>query len=201
LLVSVGVSAVPAFAAYEEAPLQTIIAGALLSGDRHVRGLITLRQLLSFDAVSTRRSTMALRISSASILMVDPRRRIRVANRRVAELLDLPAEPPAPGADFNKFGEVAGAARGFQTLPECGSRIGTMNPPCGIDAKGGFLQRTPREKTGPVALEVRTTVLQDGSAVRTFTEVTNARRIERELGASVEPRRPGSGLAPNSSLS
>ena len=68
----------------------------------------------------------------------------------------------------------------------------------GIDPAVPFYERTRANGT---VLDVRTTVLPDGGAVRTFTDVTERKRIEHEMVERATPPGPGCARAPNSSPS
>ena len=114
---------------------------------------------------------------SQGILMVDQRRRMPVVNRRVAELLGLPVELASPGGGFDALVEWQ-QQHGIATAVSDGA----------IDPNVGFYERPGADGT---VLEVRTNVLPDGSAVRTFTDVTERKRIEREMADARDAAQAG----------
>ena len=137
---------------------------------------------------------------SQGILMIDPRRRMPVVNRRVSELAGIcRRNSPAPGADFDTLVEWQKGHGEFRTDTPEAMRITTMINTGGIDPDIPFYERTRADGT---VLEVRTTVLPDGSAVRTFTDVTERKRIEHEMVAARDAARGRRYVpAPNSSRS
>jgi signal transduction histidine kinase/CheY-like chemotaxis protein/HPt (histidine-containing phosphotransfer) domain-containing protein len=184
LFVAVGVSRAAAFASYERARRDTILAGALLSLIVTSVGFITLRQrhrLARFH----RALTMTIENISQGILMIDGRRRMPVVNRRVAELLGLPAELARPGGSFDALVQWQEQHGQFQTEP-AGEMVGEGEGEA--DPERAFYERTRADGT---VLEVRTTILPDGSAVRTFTDVTDRKRIEREMAAALDAAQGG----------
>ena len=173
LFVVAGVSRQAAFASYDRARWESVLAGLCLSLIVLFVAAITLRQwhrLTRFQLALT----MTMENISQGILMIDRRRRMPVVNRRVAELLGLPTELASPGGDFDAL------VRWQQEHGEADDddRVATLLRKGGIDPDLPFYERTRGNGT---VLEVRTTVLSDGSAVRTFTDVTERKRIEREM--------------------
>jgi signal transduction histidine kinase/AmiR/NasT family two-component response regulator/HPt (histidine-containing phosphotransfer) domain-containing protein len=111
------------------------------------------------------------------VLMMGPDRRIRVMNPKVAELLDLPAELLAADPTFDDL-------IGWQL------RSGEFGPAMEKTPMRAFVERGgigsgesvyERQRANGRYLEVRTRVLPDGSAVRTYTDVTEFRRSEQAL--------------------
>ena len=211
LYVAIGISRDSAFKSYREARLVSLMAGGVLSLIVLFVGAIAMRQrrrLTRFHHALT----LTLENISQGILMVDPKRHMPVVNHRVAELLGLPPELARPGADFDKViawqaekGEfrtgsehadhVAGdndyhvaGDNDYHVAGDNAERIGHMAANGGIDPAMAFYERTRANGT---VLEVRTTVLPDGSAVRTFTDVTERKRIERELARARDAAEAG----------
>ena len=114
---------------------------------------------------------------SQGIIMVDAQRRVPVVNRRVMELLGLPAGLFARLRSFDEilkwqldqgeFGPGGDAASGFRLFVEHG----------GLDAHPLY------ERTRPngTVLEVRTNLMPDGRAVRTYTDITERKRSEAQI--------------------
>lgn len=113
------------------------------------------------------------------IMMIDPEGNIAVINRRVIELLELPDRFLAPRntlsdmvqflwnrGEFGSDGEMLDAP--VRKMLRCGT---------GSDAVPLF------ERTRPngTILEVASHRLDDGSVVRTFTDITERKRIESQI--------------------
>jgi signal transduction histidine kinase/DNA-binding NarL/FixJ family response regulator len=177
LFVGVGISRHAAFASYEEARNDTLLGGALLSLIAVFVGFITFQQLYRL-ARFHQALTLTLENISQGIMMIDTRRRMPVVNRRVAELLGLPTDLARQGADFDALVRWQQQHGEFRSELTGDPRIASMVSEGGIDPKMAFYERTRADGT---VLEVRTTVLPNGSAVRTFTDVTERKRIEREM--------------------
>ncbi len=144
--------------------------------------LISLGLLLIYVARHRDRSDSHLRATLAhmeqGLLMVGPDQRTEVYNQRALQLLDLPEalmarRPPSREVfDYQTAqGEFAGLASDARSL--------IVRP---------ILSETPDcyERTRPngVVLEIRTTPLSDGGAVRTYTDVTERRRAIEDMNAS-----------------
>ena len=114
---------------------------------------------------------------SQGIVMIDQRRRMPVVNRRVAELLGLPVELARPGGSFDKMVEWQ-QQHGIATADGDGV----------IDPNMALYERPGVDGT---VLKVRTHVLPDGSAVRTFTDVTERKRIEHEMAEARDAAQAG----------
>jgi signal transduction histidine kinase/DNA-binding response OmpR family regulator len=187
LFVAAGFSNAAAFALYERERHVTLLAGMVLSATvlfiaviaiRHRRRLTRFHQalLLTMDNISQ------------GILMVDQRRRMPVVNRRVAELLDLPIELASPGADFDALVRWQENHGEFLEVPAGDPRLATVTLGSGSDANMAMYERTRADGT---VLEVRTSILPDGSAVRTFTDVTERKQIERDMADSRDAAEAG----------
>jgi signal transduction histidine kinase/AmiR/NasT family two-component response regulator/HPt (histidine-containing phosphotransfer) domain-containing protein len=125
--------------------------------------------------------TGTLDAMSQGIVMVDENRRMLVINRRFVELLGVPPQIARPNGNFDNIvqwqlshnelsGDVAANA-----LSRMRNRIG------GLDVSQPFYVRSRPNGT---ELEVRTAALASGGAVRTYTDITDQKRIERDLVAA-----------------
>ncbi|MGE0224405.1 MAG: ATP-binding protein [Acetobacteraceae bacterium] len=118
---------------------------------------------------------------SQGILMVDANRRIPVINRRAVELLGLPRHLTVENADFDAVLRWQIERGEFSSGADEETRIAVLASRGGLDAASPMYERTRANGT---VLEVRTTILPDGSAVRTFTDITDRRMAERDLAAA-----------------
>ncbi len=152
--------------------LLTLLGGGLMI--RHKRQRIESQRALS-DAIEN---------ISQGLIMVDRHGRLPVLNRRVARLLGLPAALVASRPDFEAIkrwqiesGEFGPAG----TLPDQ-----VLDPiPDTPAAAQRTLENTPsvyeRVRPDGTVLEIRTQLLTDGGAVRTYTDVTERRRSEERI--------------------
>jgi diguanylate cyclase (GGDEF)-like protein/PAS domain S-box-containing protein len=112
------------------------------------------------------------------LVMVDSDLTVQVCNRRAMELLDLPPDLMETRPHFNEVtyrqfqtGEFASAEEAFRQWV----------------VAGGF-ERThhvyERERPNGTVLEVRTVPIANGGAVRTYTDITQRKRVESELSAA-----------------
>ena len=187
LFVAAGFPASTVFAHYGDERRITLLAGAVLSLAVLFVGVITIRHRRRLTRFH-RALMLTLDNISQGIMMIDQRRRMPVVNRRVVEILGLPEGLAVPGGDFNAL--VAWQLRNgeFRSNDPEDRRITAMINAGGIDAKVGLYERTRADGT---VLEVRTNVLPDGSAVRTFTDVTERKRIEHEMADARDAARAG----------
>ncbi len=187
LFVAVGVSRQAAFRSYDQAWWSTVLAGLCLSLVVSAVIFITLRQwhrLIRFQSALT----MTMENISQGVLMIDKRRRMPVINHRVAQLLDLPPELASPGADFDTLVRWQEEHGEFPLDVKDGQRIASMRGTGGTHPAPAFYERTRADGT---VLEIRTTVLADGGAVRTFTDVTERKRIEHEMAGARDAAEAG----------
>jgi len=118
---------------------------------------------------------------SQGILMVDRENRIAVLNRRAMVLLDLPERLGRLGTPFRDM--VAWQlARGEFGPPEAVD-------PTFLRSIMSFeispdLQHYERTRPNGQVLEVRTEILLDGGAVRTYTDITDRKQTEQALAAA-----------------
>ncbi|MDO9709291.1 PAS-domain containing protein [Paracraurococcus lichenis] len=108
------------------------------------------------------------------VLMIDAANRIVIMTRRALEMLDLPEELGRPGTDVRALHRFQVARGDLANAP----RIGT-------ETRMALAERPPsiptyeRELANGRVIEVRTTLLADGRAVRTYTDVTERRAAAR----------------------
>jgi diguanylate cyclase (GGDEF)-like protein/PAS domain S-box-containing protein len=126
---------------------------------------------------------------SQGILKIDPERRIVVFNRRAEVLLGLPE-------GFLEKGQTLQSLLDYQITS---GEFANMDAEFIDFIRSGGLAEAPhtyeRQRPNGVILEIRTLRLPDGSAVRTYTDVTQMRNRERALERAQEEYR---GLFENS---
>ena len=131
--------------------------------------------------------TVTLDNMSQGIIMVDQHQHVPVINRRTAELLGLPPEIARPGADFRDILRWQVSQGEFAAVGA--EQVAALVRRGGLDATLPVYERT--RPTGEV-LEVRTAVLPNGAAVRTYTDITDRRRFEQALAAARDAAEAGS---------
>ena len=147
------------------------ILAALEAFGRRKRALLRAQERL---LRSQQVLTDTLEHMSQGIFMVDAERRVAVINRRAIELLGLPPSLVTAGTSFDDIlrwqlnhGEFDGNEE-IRSLAETG----------GIELTDSVYERTRPNGT---VLEVRTRVLPNNRAVRTFTDVTERKRAEARI--------------------
>jgi signal transduction histidine kinase/CheY-like chemotaxis protein len=187
LFIAAGFTGDTVFTLYGRERRIDMAAGGVLSGIVLFIGVAAIRdrrRLTRFHEALT----LTMDNISQGILMIDARRRMPVVNRRVAELLGLPEQLARPGAGFDKMVEWQDQHGEFGAVSDGARRVATLTGTGGGDPKTGFYERTRANGT---VLEVRTTILPDGSAVRTFTDVTERKRIEQEMSRARDEAEAG----------
>jgi signal transduction histidine kinase/DNA-binding response OmpR family regulator len=125
--------------------------------------------------------TVTLENMSQGIIMVDRDRSIAVSNNRAGELLGLPPQLIREGTSFD-------AVLRWQTEHrEFDAQCDVDTPMDRLVALGGFDENVPLyERTRPngTVLEIRTKLLSNGGAVRTYTDVTERKRIVQDLATA-----------------
>ena len=112
------------------------------------------------------------------VLMVDRDGSVAFVNRRAIELLDMPPHLGRPGQRFQdalqwqldqgEFGPVDMVDPAFLALIRNG----------GIATEFSYYERT---RANGRVLEIRTEIMADGGAVRTYTDITHRKRTEQAL--------------------
>ncbi len=187
LFVSVGISRAEAFASYNEVYRDTSLAGLCLSLIVIFASAVTFRhrqRLTRFQSVLT----LTMENISQGVIMIDAKRRLPVVNRQAVSLLDIPEELARPGASYDALLRWHRARQEYQPDLTSDERVGQMLRDGGIDPDLTFYERTRPNGT---VLEVRTTILPDSSAVRTFTDITERKRTEHELAAARDAAEAG----------
>jgi len=180
-------------------PLLGVVRQLVVARQAHAERERTVRELEITSRMLVER-TAALQVTldsmSQGLAKIESDGTVSFYNRRLLELLDLPealmATHPthaevsafmAQRGDFGKdFGWVDETARGYVAYPD-----GTVAPE-------RYLRRTRDGR----ALEIGTRLLDDGSSVRTITDVTSYIAVQESLGAErqrlawiLEATRPG----------
>jgi signal transduction histidine kinase len=114
------------------------------------------------------------------IMMVDSDRRVAICNRRAMELLDLPMALMAGRPLFEDVlayqwahEEFSGSDEAFRSFVRCALLM---------EGPTVYERRRPNGKV----LEVRTTALPNGEAVRTYTDVTERHNAHEELARATD---------------
>jgi len=125
--------------------------------------------------------TATLENISQGVIMIDALGRVPVINRRAAELLDLP-------------GELLDRQPDFAEIVRYQLDQGEFGPPDKVDPEflcfvenGGISEKYrlyERRRANGTVLEVRTRILAQGGAVRTYTDITDRRANEEALAAA-----------------
>ena len=144
-------------------------AGLLLA--RHRRRLTRYQDAL----------TATLGNMSQGIIMVDRDRRIAVINRRVGELLGLPPDLIHADTTFDAILQWQVEHGEFAAQYDVSIAMDSLLERGGLDASVPMYERTRPDGS---VLEVRTALLANGGAVRTYTDVTERKRIVRDLAAA-----------------
>jgi signal transduction histidine kinase/DNA-binding response OmpR family regulator len=180
LIVSVGYGADQVLAPYRLHRLESIAVGIGLSLlvlavarllERHRRRLTRYQNAL----------TATLENISQGIIMVERDHRIAVINGRAGELLGLPPDLTEEGTSYDAI--VRWQTEHDEFDAECGIETPAVMQAsrCGFHAKVPLYERTRPNAT---VLEVRTKLLPAGGAVRTYTDVTERKRIVQDLATA-----------------
>ncbi len=175
MTVVVGLATADVFGAYESDRQEYLIVGGCLTLLIALIGALLIR--LGQGLLRSQRSLdAALANIGQGIMMVDADGRVAVMNRRAAALLEL---PPSLAHSNVQFGDILA-----WQLAE--TEFGADNDPVADLARSGGLGPGVYERTrrNGVTLEIRTQMLEDGGAVRTYTDVTERRRNELSLAAA-----------------
>ena len=177
LVVAVGLGADEVFANYRLHRAEYIAAGAGLSALVLAVGLMLAghrHRLAGYqDALTATLDNM-----SQGIIMVDQDRRVPVINRRVGVLLGLPPDLVRENISFDTILSWQKAHDEFAPNHDVSVAINELVGRGGLDAAIPVYERTRPNGT---VLEIRTALLPNGGAVRTYTDITQRKRIEQDL--------------------
>ena len=183
LVVMVGRDVADIYADYERFRRKTLLAGAGLSALVLLAGGLMIghkrRQRRSQRALSD-----ALENISQGLIMVDRHGRVPVLNRRVAQLLGLPAALLAARPDFEaikRFQVESGEFGAPGTRPEQVLDIPSGTPPPSSRTPENPPSVYERVRPDGTVLEICTQLLEGGGAVRTYADVTERRRAEERI--------------------
>ncbi|NKC34122.1 PAS-domain containing protein [Falsiroseomonas selenitidurans] len=116
---------------------------------------------------------------SQGLIMVAPDRRVRVMNRRAAEILALPphlAQPGVPFPELVAFQHARGDYDGSLHRLEEARRA--------IAGEALNEERYERARRDGTVVEVHARNMEDGGAVRTYMDITERKRVESALAAA-----------------
>ncbi|MBU8537887.1 PAS-domain containing protein [Falsiroseomonas tokyonensis] len=116
---------------------------------------------------------------SQGLVMVGPDRRVRVMNRRAAEILALPphlAQPGVPFAELVGFQLARGDYDGSEHRLEEARRA--------MAGEALAEERYERARRDGTVVEVHARTMEDGGAVRTYMDITERKRVEQALAAA-----------------
>jgi signal transduction histidine kinase len=176
------------FAGYSQDRRQYLVAGGLLSVLIICGGMVMIRQRARALAYQEALQSTLENISQG-VVMVGARGDVPVVNSRAIELLGLPR------------GLVSGDVT-FRDILDWQVASGEFDPPGSTQeeirqhAAAGIIspQKTVYERVRPngVWLEVLTRVLEDGSSVRTYTDITERKHTEQVLAKARDAAEAGS---------
>ncbi len=127
--------------------------------------------------------TTTLDHMAQGLLLVTADRRVRMMNRRLASMLELPPDLTRPGTRIEDIMAFQAAQGEFTRAPEVGARVHQLIAGAPIPNQDTFYER---ERPNGTVLEMRAGVAPDGGAVRTYTDITDRKLAERRLAAALE---------------
>ena len=180
LAIGVGLATHDIFAAYRRNRAMFLAAGVVSSLAVVVVALMLLRQrqrlLTSRQALSA-----TLENISQGIMMVDPGGHIPVVNTRAFDLLGVPPELRTPDLTFQELIDWQWGTHEFSGLESSDPDLLQTLTRAQLSTKPLDYERV--RPCGTV-LDVRTHMLPDGSAVRTYTDVTERKRTLEVLATA-----------------
>lgn len=187
LIVTVGVRENDVFAAYERIRLIYFELGSALTAAILVAGLMTLRQrnrlLLSRHLLAVTLENM-----DQGIELIAADGSVPVINRRAVELLGFPESLMRRKPALKEMIDWQIANGQLGPPDSWPKKLAEAIGVGGIAPGSSFYERANKDGT---VLAVRTQQLPDGSAVRTFTDVTSVKRNETELAAARDAAEAG----------
>jgi signal transduction histidine kinase/HPt (histidine-containing phosphotransfer) domain-containing protein/ActR/RegA family two-component response regulator len=169
--------------AWLEITRQTLPDGSILSTYRNISRLqareAELRQ--ARDKAQAAEAALATTIEhmSQGLIMVAPDRRVRVMNRRAAEILALPPHLAEPGVPFGELVAFQTARGDYDGSPH---RLQEARRAIAGEALNE--ERYERARRDGTVVEVHARNLDDGGAVRTYMDITDRKRVESALAAA-----------------
>ena len=180
LAVAVGLATEDLYAAYRQDRIDRIRMGIGLTVFILIAG--TLMALQS-RRLRESRAHMAAALDNISqgIIMVDPEGNMPVVNRRTMQLLDLPEELAATSYSYPKVMQQLIEKGEFETVSMDQVDLQSL-------MRSGTTEPTVYERVRPNGrtLEVRTHILPDAHAVRTFTDITERKAAEVSLRQTLD---------------
>ena len=178
LVVAVGLPANEVYADYWRDRQESLVVGAVLT---LLVLLITGVMLWQTQRVRGSRQALAgtLENISQGIMMVTPEGRVPVINRRAIELLGLPPELGKRRRLMVR--DILDAQVAADDYREEDAQLRDQAAAGTIDFS---VPRYERERSNGTVLEVRSQMIEDGGAVRTYTDITDRRRNERALATA-----------------
>ena len=178
LVAVAGLAVKGVFEAYDEDARNYILLGSILTFLVLLAGALLITQGRKL-AQSQRYLAATLSNIGQGVLMVDASGVVRVVNRRASELLSLPPEIGREGVEFSKLLEWQLTNGEFVELADGGQDIADLA------RRGGFgPSHYERARRNGMVIDVRTQMLEDGSAVRTYADITHRKRNEKALAAA-----------------
>ncbi len=157
----------------EPPPLEASLCEALAERAHFLEAEVASRTR-ELDAV-TKTLEATLDNVEQGIMMIDGDHRVRVCNRRASELLELPASLMARQPLFADVLQYQWRINEFDITPE---HIVEWIRSGGVADSPPIYER--RRRNGTI-LEIRTILLRDGGAVRTYADITERRNQEDAL--------------------
>lgn len=180
LIVGVGLATNIVFAQYERDRLQYLIAGSALTALTIVAGA-ALAQQQRRVAQSQAALNGTVENVTQGVLMVAPDGTVPVVNRRAVELLGLPPDLMARQPTFAEITAWQVQNSEFGPSDQINPELQRM---LRDDLPVNDLNLYERVRPNGTALEIRTRLLPDGTAVRTYTDITARRANEEALAAA-----------------
>jgi signal transduction histidine kinase/DNA-binding response OmpR family regulator len=182
LTVLAGLPEAQVFATFRQHRLQTTALGIVLTVLISVGALIMLRQ---HQRLSASREALEVTLQSIDqgILMIDADGQMPVMNRRLVELLEIPDSLLDTMPSFMELVQWQFDTHEFGPPEQAPETIVAQLASGRPLIHNEVMQRT--RPNGQV-LEVHTTLLRRGGAVRTFTDVTDQHRNQAALSAALD---------------